>query len=498
MWLSPKQRRQVAPADANNRGTPIPTQMVSNGEYMPLRQTAQQALVEHAIFELADKHGSAAGLDRRAFLRTSAGLAASFFAMNKVFGEYFSIDGAEAHDLSAAAAWRARYAAQFIIDVQLHFVRDDYTWEGILSLGEYAKKWNKILAKEKISFELFKFDNFVKEVFFDSDTKIGLVSAAPFDHAENSLLNNDALAATRRAINSASGSRRMMCHSVFAPGQPGWLEEIDRAAADLKPDGWKGYTVGDPFGGSKFPWRMDDEKLLYPAYEKMMKSGTRNVCVHKGLLPAEYETSFTHWEHAMVDDVGKAARDWPDLNFIIYHSGFKPLMHAPDAELKQFDQTGRVDWVTDLAEIPAKFGVKNVYAELGTTFGSCAITHPKLAAALVGTVIRGMGADHVIWGTDSVWYGSPQWQIDAMRRIEIPAKMRKQHHFGELGAADGKVKSAIFAGNAARLFGLEALTRTKPWADDELAKTKADYLAAGGKPSNTFYGFIAKARKDLG
>jgi predicted TIM-barrel fold metal-dependent hydrolase len=199
----------------------------------------------------------------------------------------------------------------------------------------------------------------------------------------------------------------------------------------------------------------------------------------------------------MVDDVGRAAKDWPDLNFIIYHSGFKPLMHAPDAELKQFDQTGRIDWVTDLAEIPSKHGVKNVYAELGTTFGSCAVTHPKLAAALVGTVIRGMGADHVIWGTDSVWYGSPQWQIDAMRRIEIPLKMRKQHHFQELGKPDSKVKSAIFAGNAARLFGLEAEAKTKPWADDDLAEAKTSYLAAGGKPSNTFYGFIAKARKEL-
>jgi len=102
-----------------------------------------------------------------------------------------------------------------------------------------------------------------------------------------------------------------------------------------------------------------------------------------------------------------------------------------------------------------------------------------------------------VWGTDSVWYGSPQWQIDAMRRIEIPPKMRKHHHFKELGSPDGKVKSAIFARNAARLFGLEAEATTKPWADDELAKTKSDYLAAGGKPSNTFYGFIAKARKDL-
>lgn len=497
MWLSSKQRRRTAPGETRPIATPIPTQIVSNGEYVPLPQTKAQAKVERNILAHAESAGRAAGMDRRSFLKTSAGLAASFLAMNEVFGDYFLVDSAEARDVPTAAAWRKKYAAQFIVDVQLHFVRDDYAWEGILSLGEYAKKWNKALAKEKITFDLFKFDNFVKEVFFDSDTKIGLVSAAPFDHSENTLLNNDALTSTRRAINGVAGSRRVMCHSVFAPGQRGWLEEIDRAAAELKPDGWKGYTVGDPFGGSKYPWRMDDEKLVYPAYERMLKSGVRNVCVHKGLLPAEYETSFDHWEHAKVDDVAKAAKDWPDLNFIIYHSGFKPLMHAPDAELRQFEKTGRVDWVTDLAEIPSKHGVKNVYAELGTTFGSCAVTHPKLAAAVVGTLLRGMGKDHVIWGTDSVWYGSPQWQIDAMRRIEIPPAMRKRHHFPELGGPTGKIKSAIFAANAARLFGLQAEAKTKPWATDAMAAAKADYVAKGADPSNKYYGFIATARKGL-
>ena len=95
--------------------------------------------------------------------------------------------------------------------------------------------------------------------------------------------------------------------------------------------------------------------------------------------------------------------------------------------LAEFDRTGQIDWVTQLAEVPAKFDVSNVYAELGTTFGSCAVTHPKLAAAVLGTLIKGMGADHVVWGTDSVWYGSPQWQIEAFRRIEIPEAMQKAH-----------------------------------------------------------------------
>ena len=130
---------------------------------------------------------------------------------------------------------------------------------------------------------------------------------------------------------------------------------------------------------------MDDEKVAYPGWAKIAKSNRRIVCVHKGLLPADYETSTPHWRYAMVDDVGKAAKDWPQITFVIYHSGLKPFLTPPDESLAQFESTGRMDWVTDLAEIPAKYGVTNVYAELGTSFATSAVTHPRHAAALLGT-----------------------------------------------------------------------------------------------------------------
>ena len=99
--------------------------------------------------------------------------------------------------------------------------------------------------------------------------------------------------------------------------------------------------------------------------------------------------------------------------------------------------------------------MKNVHAELGTCFANTCVTHPRLAAAMIGTLIKGLGQEKVIWGTDSVWYGSPQWQIEALRRLEIPEDMRKKHGFAPLGAADGPVKSAIFAGNAAQHYKLD-------------------------------------------
>lgn len=490
IWLNEDELAKTDAAERALPASPIPTQIVSNGEYVPAPKTRQQTRLEHEIEALADAGARRLGMDRRAFLRSSLGMAAAFLAMNRIYGEIFDVGVAEAAEPDAAAARAARLRDQAVIDVQLHFVRDDFQWNGILELGEYAKRWNPVLEREGVTMQRYKFENFLKEVFLDSDTRVGLVSAAPSDDASHSIVSNAQLAQARAIVNEIAGSRRMLAHSVIRPGWPGWLDEIDHALEVARPDSWKGYTVGDPLSPSKYPWRLDDEKLVYPAYEKMVKSGVRTICIHKGLLPANYESSFEHWRHAKVDDVGKAAKDWPQFEFVIYHAGLKPFLTSPDESLAQFEKTGRMDWVTDLAEIPAKYGVANVHGELGTSFASSAVTHPRHAAALLGTLIKGMGADHVLWGTDSVWYGSPQWQIEAFRRIEIPADMQRNHGFAPLGADDGPVKRTILAENAARLYGLDLQALAESAKIDRLAQIKQDYAASGIERSNRAYGFV--------
>ena len=116
-----------------------------------------------------------------------------------------------------------------------------------------------------------------------------------------------------------------------------------------------------------------------------------------------------------MDDVGQAAKDWPQLNFLIYHAGYRYIGDDnPALAAKQFDDTGRIEWVSDLAEIPAKYGVTNVYADVGASFAALCLSHPRAAAAMMGMLIKGLGSDHVLWGTDSLWFGSPQWQIEAL------------------------------------------------------------------------------------
>jgi len=68
---------------------------------------------------------------------------------------------------------------------------------------------------------------------------------------------------------------------------------------------------------------------MYPFYEKLVKwskdrPSMANVFIHKGLFPPEIEAKFPHLlQYSDVRDVGKAAKDWPQLNFIIYHSGWR-------------------------------------------------------------------------------------------------------------------------------------------------------------------------------
>src|SRR5881409_1164904 len=492
-YLSDAELKRTAPAEIAAFRGPVPTQIVSNGEYNPLPQTREQRRVEARVKELAGDLAPRHGVSRRQFLASSAGMAAAFLAMNDVYGRVFEVTRAEAATPGVADMRAQALSGQFIVDAQTHFVRDDFKQEGLLDLAKYAKdNWNpKLWGANNLA--RYKFENYLKEIFVDSDTKVALLSGAPFDDPTWDLLTNDQIAMARDSINKIADSRRLLGHAVFTPKRQGWMNEVDRAISTLKPDSWKGYTIGDPLFPSKMGsyWRLDDEKLMYPFYEKIAKAGITTVCIHKGLLPQDYEKSWPNvWQYATVSDLGKAAKDWPQINFVIYHSALRAFLEPPDVALAEFDQTGRIKWATDLAEIPGKFGVSNVYGEIGTSFATCAVANPRMAAALMGTLVRGLGADHVLWGSDSVWYGSPQWQIEAMRRLEIPDEMRRKHNFAALGPADGVVKTAIFGGNAARLYRINQRAALGEITRDKVAAIKAEYVAAGGMRSNRRYGYV--------
>ena len=192
--------------------------------------------------------------------------------------------------------------------------------------------------------------------------------------------------------------------------------------------------------------------------------------------------------YADVNDVGKAAKDWPQLNFLIYHSAYRWIGAAPAEGMAEFDKTGRSSWTNDLAEIPERYGITNVYGDLGQLFAWTTVAEPRLAAALMGTLVKGLGADHVLWGTDAVWTGAPQWQIEGLRRLEIPEDMQQKYGFQALGPADGPTKTAIFGSNTARLYSFDKHAGIA--GPDHFAELKVDYLKNGPSRSNLRYGWV--------
>ena len=355
-WLTKEQLKVLRHANEDEGfRLPIPTQVISDGEIFPPPQSRQQAMVEALIKERAGVLGKPHGLNRRQFLRTASGMAAAFLAMNDVYGKVFTVDQAEAADFEAADARLAALRDQFIFDAHTHHVHDDYTWEGQLFLLQYSRgdqeaglpSWTSELEGRELDLKYFKFPHYVKDIFFDSETDVTILSNSPSVVPEKQLLTEDQLVASRNYINGMARTKRVYAHGTIWPSNQPFLDDMDRQAEELKIDSWKGYTIGDPLGlvpEANFPWRLDDEKVTYPAYEKAMKYGIKNLCIHKGLLPVDWK-SFENWRYAAVDDVVKAAKDWPELNFIIYHSGFRAFMDvrefAAEFEQTRQDSVGR-------------------------------------------------------------------------------------------------------------------------------------------------------------
>ena len=494
-FLSNDEIAALARSEEVEPRTPLPVRMVSSEEYAPAGQTKKQREVQARLYALADETAPKLGMSRRRFFQTASGMAAGFAALNGAFGPMFEVAAAEASDLGLAQERSEALRDQFIMDMHTHFLRDDTRLTSFVRLRESViqRGWNpQLSASGEQTIEHLKFDNYFKEVYLDSDTKIALISSAPSDIPEDWFLTNQQMAEARQRVNEQAGTTRMLAHAIMRPGAPGWLDELD-AALELRPDSVKGYTVGDNTHKetSAYPWRMDDETVMYPGYERMLAAGVTTVCVHKGLWGRATAERFPHLSpYADVRDVAKAARDWPQLNFVIYHAAYR--LDDPDWALAEFERTGRIEWVTDLAEIPEAHGVSNVHADLGQIFAQTLIAQPRMCAAIMGTLIRGLGHDKVCWGTDAVWTGSPQWQIEGLRRLEIPEDMQAAHGFAPLGAADGAVKSAIFGGNNARLYGRDVPQTQAALAGDRFAAIKADYLAKGATPSNRRYGYVAK------
>ena len=117
---------------------------------------------------------------------------------------------------------------------------------------------------------------------------------------------------------------------------------------------------------------------------------------------------------------------------------------------------------------PASAPGGNVYAELGSTW-FLAMRDPDQAAHVLGKLLVAVGPDRIVWGTDSIWYGSPQTQIEAFRAFEITPEY--QERFG-YPALTPEVKRKILGANAAELYGVDPITTRCDFSREELDEVR--------------------------
>jgi predicted TIM-barrel fold metal-dependent hydrolase len=346
-------------------------------------------------------------------------------------------------------------------------------------------------------------------MFFDSETSMIVLSGVPGRENQRDpqgkvlegrargggILPSWLMAQARDEINALASSTRSLSQGNLAPNhywdraanapdKAAILEQMERELKQYKIHSWKWYCHTDP-GRSGGGFQLDDANAHW-FYEESRKRGMKLISVHKGY---SYQ-SRTLGHLANPKDVEKAALNNPDMQFIIYHSALQHAINEPEFQdpAKVNPTTGDMAWHNVLMDIKARNPkINNVHCEIGSFFGPLLTVHPGLAMHGIGKNIKHYGSDHVIWGTDCIWWGSPQWLIDAFKRFQISDEYCEKFGYKKLTKED---KAKIFGLNAARLYKIDAKAKRNALPSDALTRLKTAYLENGGQPNNAAHGWV--------
>ncbi|MGH7128080.1 MAG: amidohydrolase family protein, partial [Planctomycetaceae bacterium] len=222
------------PSDPEGTRLPIKLDSASNGEFAPIPLSLRNVLCNRAAHEFADRFSRRMGLTRRHFLVSSCGAASTLLAFNQVnaaagkTGGDYAVTAAAAEDPEIAAA--ELEGKEFIFDVQGHFVNPEGKWvreHPSRAAGfRFAEKTNCPLAAEpgpNSHLDCIGPQEFVKDVFLDSDTDMMVLSFVPSSREAEPLTIEDA-DATRRIVAELEGDHRLLLHGRVNPNQEGDLE----------------------------------------------------------------------------------------------------------------------------------------------------------------------------------------------------------------------------------------------------------------------------------
>lgn len=475
--------------DPDGTRLPIKLDSTSNGEFVPVPLAPEHHQANALALEQASINARRLGIGRRDFLVSACGAASSLLAMNAAYaaagkrGGFYDVPAEAA--LEPAAAEASVAGREFIFDVQGHFVNPTGAWvrtlpEGARPLAGFPAEGCAAagLGGNLDRLQCFGPDAFLRDIFLDSDTSLMVLSFVPSTR-EGEPLTIEEAAATAAIVDSMQGTHRLFLHGRVNPNQAGDLEDMDRLASQFNISAWKTYTQWGPNGGSGF-WMDDDAGLAM--IEKARKLGVRNIAIHKGLPfgPRSYE-------YSTCADIGRVGRRFPDVNFLIYHSGF-----VTDKPEGPYDPA-RTDGIDSLISSLLAAGLgkgSNVYAELGSTWRFL-MRDPDSAAHALGKLLRYLGEDNILWGTDSIWYGSPQDQIQAFRTFQISPELRERHGYPEITPA---IRARIFGLNALKIYPVAREVLDVHLAGDAVARARENYRNA---PDPSFLTYGPRTRREF-
>ena len=455
--------------DPEGRRLPIKLDTTSNGEFEPVPLSPANRAGNRLAQEAVSRNAKRLGLSRRDFLVSACGAASALLAFNAANaaagkpGGFFELEPEAALEPQLAQA-RVDGKGEFIFDVQGHFVDPTGAW--VKTAPADAFKWSPKAAcgpaakpGARSYLNCLGPEEFVKDVFLDSDTDMMVLSFVP-SRRDSEPLTIQAADAVRRIVDRMEGTHRLLLHGRVNPNQPGDLEAMEEMKERWKVCAWKTYTQWGVDGNGFF--LSDHVGMRF--IEKARSLDVKVICVHKG-LPFGKQS----YEHSQCSDIGVVAKRFPDVSFLIYHSGF--VTGVPE---RAYAGRGADDGIDTLIRSLLENGVKpnsNVYAELGSTWRFL-MRDPDGAAHALGKLIKYCGENNVLWGTDSIWYGSPQDQIQAFRTFQISPELRTQYGYHEITPA---LRAKIFGLNAARVYAINADEVKKHTRADAVARERIAY-----------------------
>jgi hypothetical protein len=424
-------------------GLPIKLHPCSNGEFLPPPPSPLVREVARRTRDRVSRNASALGMSRRQFLLSSMGAATMLSVLAACTrdaeqgapGGTFEVPPEAEHELDAALD--ALGGDELVFDVQGHFLEFSHDYGG--PVPEFPQS----RCGSADPRECYSVDKFLDLIFNKSDTTMVVLSALPF---AGNPLSPEVMARTMALADEVCGDERVLMQGEAHPSD-GPLDVALAKMADLagryRISAWKVYThAGGP------GWYLDDHdpraaQVGGAFLSQVATLGPPIVAVHKGFSSGS--------PFASPVDVGPAARNHPELSFVVYHSGYEP--DHTEGPYDASDPKG-VDRLIASVRAAGIGPGGNVYAELGSTWKSV-MGRPTEAAHLLGKLLVTFGEDNVVWGTDSIWYGSPQDQIQAFRAFQISDEL--QERFG-YPALTPQIKAKILGLNSARLYSVEPIT----------------------------------------